>query len=144
MHQEGWCGGGCASCYDITRFRGIDQGEGTDVVERVEECMIPSSGCSMKGTCVYGFGSVNRNTHYFIETMRFGVSLCLEMLEGSLCLTILGPLCAEMLCLSGDTRARLRAATISARAATAVTQIQHTFNITKPLYRKILGARARL
>ena len=32
--------------------------------------------------------------------------------RGTLCLTILGPLCAEMLCLSGDTRARLRAATI--------------------------------
>jgi len=72
------------------------------------------------------------------------LSQSLEMLEGSLCLTILGPLYAEMLCLSGDTRARLRAATISASAATAVTQIQHRFNTTKPLCRKIPGGRARL
>ena len=136
-----WSG---AACYGITRCLGMDQGEGTGAVERAEECMIP-------------FDMVLNSRHLRVWLRKrplkharlhrdhaIGASLCLEMLEGSLCLTILVPLCAEMLCLSGDTRARLRAATVSASAATAVTQIQHTFNTTKPLCRKIPGARARL
>jgi len=40
-HQEGWCGGGGAACYVITRCHRTYQGERTGAVEPVEECMIP-------------------------------------------------------------------------------------------------------